>query len=507
MEESLLKESTTKKGIIEYAEKKGLLLNPDALKLLQDAGDYKKILDSFVEEKKFVIGKKDVSDKIIGRETKLGIIKKEVIVRKSSFKAKAKDLDANFKILKKYDVTNQSNSGGSVDDFLNYFRDKYKFLSSLLKQRMRFEPISISALKGIQKNQAIDLIGMVGKKWVSKKGHQIILFEDIETECIGVISKENRQLTQLGGTVLLDDVIGIKATKISDEMVIINEIFWPDIPQKPLKKADNDVNMAVFSDMHVGSKLFLEKEFNKFISWLNGNLGSKKEIDRVGKIKYAVIAGDNVDGIGIYPEQYDELAIKDIYEQYEKFSELISRIPEYIDVFICPGQHDAVRRADPQPAIPKEFVKELYSLGNVHFIGSPGWIEIEGLKTLVYHGASLHDLYASVNFLSQKEPQNAMKELLKRRDLMPTYGMRQPYVPEKKDFMLIREEPDLYIGGDMHHNGYTIYRSCLVVNSGTWQTRTEFQIKEGHIPTPGIVTEINLKSRKIRENYFYKEGV
>ena len=129
-----------------------------------------------------------------------------------------------------------------------------------------------------------------------------------------------------------------------------------------------------------------------------------------------VIAGDNVDGIGIYPNQIEELEIKDIYEQYEKFSEYMKEIPEYIETFICPGQHDAVRRADPQPAIPEEYVKDLYSLENMHFIGSPSWVELEGLKSLIYHGASHHDMYAATKHLDPKQPELGMVELLKRRE-------------------------------------------------------------------------------------------
>ena len=121
---------------------------------------------------------------------------------------------------------------------------------------------------------------------------------------------------------------------------------------------------------------------------------------------------------------------------------------------------------------------------------------------MVYHGASLHDLYSSVNYLSASKPQEAMAELLKRRDLMVSYGMKQPYVPEKKDFMLIREEPDFYFGGDMHHNGYMQYRGCTIINSGTWQDRTDFQIQQGHVPTPGIAVEVDLKTRNLRETHF-----
>ncbi len=502
----MILQTDVEKEIIEYASRKNALIDGKAVKLLATIPKYKNIIDELIEDNTFLIDEKKVKEKIIQKETKVKGVKKEVIVKKTLFKAEASEIEPQLKILKELDVTGQSCSEGKIKDFLHYFRDKYKFLHSVLKQRVQLNPKAISQLKKLPKNTELDLIAMVSKKWISKNGHQAFQLEDLEEECIAVVSKKNENLTALAQQVLLDDVIGVKGTKVGERMIIIKEIIWPDLPQKPIKKVERDLSVVAISDMHIGSKLFLEKEFNKFLSWLNGGIGSKKEIERIGKIKYLLVVGDNVDGVGIYPDQFDELAIKDIYKQYRKFSELILSIPEYIEVVICPGQHDAVRRADPQPAIAKEFVPELYDLENVHFVGSPGWISIEGLKTLIYHGASLHDLYASVNFLSTKEPQKAIIEVLKRRDLMPSYGLRQPYVPEKKDFMLIREEPDLYFGGDMHHNGYALYRNCLIVNSGTWQTQTEFQKKEGHFPTPGIAAEINLKTRKIRENYFYREG-
>lgn len=172
---------------------------------------------------------------------------------------------------------------------------------------------------------------------------------------------------------------------------------------------------------------------------------------------------------------------------------------------IIPGQHDAVRWADPQPAIPKEFVKSLYEKGNIHFVGSPGWVEIEGLKIMLYHGGALHDLIGSVSFLNSAHPEQAMIEALKKRDIMSTYGMKQPYVPEKEDFLVIKEEPDLVYIGDMHHNAYGSYRGTTVINSGTWQARTDYQVKLGHVPTPGIVPIYDMKTGKISENYFVEK--
>ena len=180
-------------------------------------------------------------------------------------------------------------------------------------------------------------------------------------------------------------------------------------------------------------------------------------------------------------------------------------MPDYIEIFVCPGQHDAVRRADPQPAIEKEYLKEIFDQDNFHSIGSPGWIDLEGFKSMIYHGASHHDMYAAMSHLNAKQPEKAMEELLRRRDLSTGFGQNQPYVPERHDYMLIREEPDFYFAGDMHHKGYSQYRGCLNINAGCWQLQTDFQTKMGHVPTPGIAIDINLKTRKLTENNFYGE--
>ena len=67
-------------------------------------------------------------------------------------------------------------------------------------------------------------------------------------------------------------------------------------------------------------------------------------------IKYFVLSGDGVDGIGIYPGQDKHLAIKDLYKQYSELARLLEEIPDWIDIIILPGNHDAVRPAEPQPS-------------------------------------------------------------------------------------------------------------------------------------------------------------
>ena len=71
-------------------------------------------------------------------------------------------------------------------------------------------------------------------------------------------------------------------------------------------------------------------------------------------VKYFVLSGDGVDGVGIYPGQERHLAIKDLFNQYGELARLLEGLPDWVDLMILPGNHDAVRPAEPQPALDPE---------------------------------------------------------------------------------------------------------------------------------------------------------
>ena len=75
-----------------------------------------------------------------------------------------------------------------------------------------------------------------------------------------------------------------------------------------------------------------------------------------GKVKYLLIAGDIVDGVGVYPGQAKELSIRDVHKQYNFAAKYLEKIPNYIEIVISPGNHDASRKALPQPAIPEGYL-------------------------------------------------------------------------------------------------------------------------------------------------------
>lgn len=53
----------------------------------------------------------------------------------------------------------------------------------------------------------------------------------------------------------------------------------------------------------------------------------------------------------------------DVREQYEKVAEYLSEVPENVSVVLSPGNHDPVRLAEPQPAIPEDIGGSLIDQG------------------------------------------------------------------------------------------------------------------------------------------------
>ena len=48
----------------------------------------------------------------------------------------------------------------------------------------------------------------------------------------------------------------------------------------------------------------------------------------------------------------EKFAIDDIYGQYEALARMIAALPDRLRVILLPGNHDAVRPAEPQPTFP-----------------------------------------------------------------------------------------------------------------------------------------------------------
>jgi DNA polymerase II small subunit len=430
----------------------------------------------------------------------------EVEVKRSSdYNPLAAEYSSDVKIFHTRDVTGKSRTTGEVDDFVSYFRSRYEKLAKLLHGPSRHAYMDLGDAKRHQ-GQYVKAICLVSKIDKTKKGNLLLEVEDLTGKFKVLImapggDKRREKAAEKGQMIVLDDVIAVIG-KVAEAFLIAEDIEWPDMPiTKERKLSENDVATIYLSDIHFGSKYFLDKWFERMVEWLNGR-GEQKEL--AGKVKYIVVAGDIVDGIGIYPNQEKELLIKDAVKQYSMFDDFVNRLPDHMEVIVAPGNHDAVRRGEPMPAIGKDLITS-----DVISVGNPSAVSIEGIKHLIYHGTSMDSLIATLpsrpgNEISYKHPERVMLEYLKRRHLSTIYG-GNPIVPEKVDYMVIEEEPDVLHCGHVHKNGYMLYRGTVLINSGTFQDRTEFQVKQGHIPTPALVPIYEMKTGKLRTLDFKTE--
>ncbi len=436
---------------------------------------------------------------------KIDIASKSFEVNKiKTWKAFSKNFDSEIKIIK--DITGKSTCEGTTNDFIKLFIDRFENLRKILKKQRR-EIANIIPINKISKANVkiIQIIGIIKEVRNTKNGHRLIEIEDDTGSAVAIALKNNPEVFQIAREIVLDEVVGIigQLSKNGDLLVIQN-IIYPDISiQNSRHKSEEPICAAFLSDIHIGSKEFLEKQWLSFIKWVNGQMGNSRQREVAGKIKYIVIPGDVVDGIGIYPNQEKELLITNLYKQYEVLADYINKIPEHISIIIQPGNHDAVRPAEPQPAFEKE-IQNLFSGNDITFVGNPCYFSIHGIEVLSYHGQSLLDFATNIQHLKYNDPVEIMKIMLKKHHLAPSYGGYTPLAPEHKDYMIIDKIPDIFVTGHVHLATVGEYRGVKLINASSWQSQTSYQKMLNFIPDPAKIPIVNLKSGNITMMDFNK---
>ncbi len=387
----------------------------------------------------------------------------------------------NFEILK--DLTNQSYTSGELNNLVTYFNNRYQKLSKIIEKHPEMK--THQKISEIGEGQTdLNLILMVNNVRTTKNGHNLVDFEDDTGNLNVLFSNKNESVFKQSEKLVRDEVVGITADKRGD-LAIGNNIIFPGVPRMP--NTNSKCGIVFTSDIHIGSITFLEDAFVKFIKWINGDFGNEEQREIANNVKYMTVDGDIVDGIGVYPNQEKELAIKDITEQYDEAARLLGDIRSDIKIIIGPGNHDASRLAEPQPAVPEKYAKSLYKLNNIEFISNPGYVNLDGTKVLMYHGRGIDDFAIGVKDYSHERNDLIMEEFLNIRHLAPIYGERTPLASELEDHLVIDEVPNVLHTGHVHINTYKNYKGIHLINSGTFQTQTEFQKIYNIVPTPAQV--------------------
>ncbi|BDC35646.1 MAG: DNA-directed DNA polymerase II small subunit [Candidatus Methanoliparum thermophilum] len=443
--------------IIKLVLDRGFLINEDALNLIKDFKDDKKIRQVIDN----ISSKMDSSAPVIMPGHLKFLYNNRINVKYSTCYAEE-----------------------SYTGFSNLFIDRFERLSSIFKKRL-----SVTPIKNVMNNESrhVFVVGIVSDINHTKYGNKIITIED-ETGTINVLF--SKDLKTKNENILLDEVIGIRGF-INEKILISEEFYRPEIPLNR-EKARSRGKVGLTSDIHVGSKMFSSKKWSKFIDFI------RKDEEVAGDLDCIIIAGDCVDGIGVYPNQELSLNITDILDQYKEAAFLLSEIPEDIEIIILPGNHDAIRQAEPQPPLPK-FIQDFFldKRERIKFVGNPCYIYVNETSILSYHGRSLDYLIQEFSGSDYKNPISPMIQMLKMRHLSPTYG-KVPMTPAGKDFLTIDDVPNILHCGHVHTFGIGEYRGTLLFNTGGWQEQTSFQYERNIVPDVGKFPIIDLETMDIK---------
>ncbi len=457
-------------------------------KVLQERGENGRVYDAFLG----LLEREQGSGEVYGEG-----IQTAVAIKKEN---KVKVLDSYNDEPKKREVT----------DFVYLYRKRYLAIKEMLQMRPELKnTISIKRLLDRkQQAETTTIIGVVGNKKQTKNNNIMLTIEDTTGEIAAMIRNDKKELFEEAKSLVPDEVVGLQGV-CGKGVFFVNNLFFPDVPlNKECKKCDEEVYAAFISDVHIGSNMFLQKEFERFLDWLNCRNGSSEQMKIAEKVRYLFIVGDLVDGCGIYPEQDLELVVKDIREQYKQVAEYIKGIRNDINIIICPGNHDALRISEPQPPLDKRYAQQLYDQPNVTLVCNPSFVNIHssesfpGFDVLLYHGYSFDHIARNVDYIREnggyERPDLILKFLLQKRHLAPTHASTL-YIPEVKyDPLVIKRVPDFFVGGHIHKANVSMYRNVSTICCSCWQSKTAFQEKVGHNPEPARVPVVNLKTRETK---------
>ncbi|OYR97913.1 DNA polymerase II [Halorubrum sp. E3] len=392
------------------------------------------------------------------------------------------------------DMTGRSTGTGEYADFVRTFRDRYERLSKVLRGRVNHRPAE--AIAEMPGGSDAAMIGLVNDVRSTKSGHWLVELEDTTGTFPALIMKD-KGLADLVDEIMMDECLAVEGTLADDSGILFaDSLHFPDVPRTHRTgAADRHVQAALISDVHVGSDEFMADAWSRFTDWLH--------TPEAEPVEYLLLAGDMVEGVGVYPDQDEELEIVDIYDQYEAFAEHLKEVPADTEIVMIPGNHDAVRLAEPQPGFNDE-IRSIMDVHDAQIVSNPATVTVEGVDVLMYHGVSLDEVIAELpeEKASYDEPHKAMYQLLKKRHVAPQFGGHTRVAPEERDYLVIEDVPDVFHTGHVHKLGWGKYHNVLAVNSGCWQAQTDFQKSVNIDPDAGYAPILDLDTLEMTVRKF-----
>lgn len=389
------------------------------------------------------------------------------------------------------DSTGKSETTGTQKDYIDLFQDRFDKMKSLLSGRRYENPkVKIHYLEE-KGGEDVTVIGMVQEMNNTRNDNKLVVLDDTTGSFAFIATDE--EIKQEMEDLMPDEVIAIEGQVADDGgIVFINKVHKPEVSRNHTsEKANRSVNAVFISDIHVGAENFAVERWHAFVDWVR----------TTPEIGYIVVGGDLVEGVGIFPDQEDELSLTQLDHQYRMVGELFYSFPEDVEIVMCTGNHDAVRLAEPQPALREEH--QAYFPDNVTFVSNPARVVLDDFVSVeMYHGVAIHDFTGAIPEADENEPEVPMRYMLDKRHLSPIFGNNARIAPEKTDYHVLEEVPDILHAGHVHTFGTDTYRDVSILNTGGWVYQTAYQERMNIDPTVGKIAYMDLSTQDIQVKQF-----
>lgn len=387
--------------------------------------------------------------------------------------------------------TGKSETTGEQSDYKELFKDRFERLRNILLARRFDNPQTKIQYLEEKAGEDVTVIGMIREMRTTKNDNNLLILDDTTGTFATIVTDED--LKKNVEDIMPDQVIGVEGQVADDGGILfVNDIYEPDIPAShDVSRAKRPVKAVFLSDIHVGAENFAVNKWHNFINWVRST----------PDIGYVVIAGDLVEGVGIFPDQEEELSFTLLDHQYKMCGELFHQFPDDVQIVTCTGNHDAVRLAEPQPALQEKHQK--YFPDNVQFVGNPSTIQMERKVSIeLYHGVSIHDFSSFIPSVDEDNPEELMEHMLRKRHLSPAFGNNARIAPEVEDYHLLEDIPDVVHSGHVHIFGTDEYKDIKLFNTGGWVYQTSYQERMNIQPDVGDVAVMNLKTGAVESISF-----
>lgn len=205
----------------------------------------------------------------------------------------------------------ETDQTGKMEDIINLFQNRLEVIEKILREELGFH--KFSDIKDILQNRTrftrnqVAVIGIVADIRRSRSGGRIVELEDRTGTMTVFVRKDD----PAAGTLVNDDVIGVVGN-FSDkgDMFFANRVQYPEVLSTHMNRGGleyDPISAAFISDLHIGSNQFLESEWDKMMKWFNS------DDETALNIKYLILSGDVVDGVGVYPGHEKNLSMLDVY--------------------------------------------------------------------------------------------------------------------------------------------------------------------------------------------------